>query len=69
MIAVSTVITHALKNFHKWSSSTKLTINESKTKIMSIASGKMLKKLQKPQIKLGDTLLKVIDRRVYMVGL
>ena len=56
----------ALNSFTSWTSINKLTINESKTKIMTFASAKKLKKLSKPKIKLNGKLLKHVVSYKYL---
>ena len=63
---LSNTLTTALQSFYTWSSRNKLTMNESKTKIMTFASSKTLKKLPKPSIKLNNTTLKSIISYKYL---
>ena len=59
-------LSNALDKFSNWTSINKLTINESKTKIMVFASSKKLKLIQKPKIKLSGNILKVVPSYKYL---
>ena len=56
----------ALKSFATWSSTNKLTVNESKTKVMVFAAAPTLKRLPKPTVKLKDTTLKQVISYKYL---
>lgn len=57
---------HALTSFSTWTTSNKLTLNESKTKIMTFASLKKLKKLRKPRLKLNDNMVNLVVSYKYL---
>ena len=59
-------LTRALDGFSSWSSRNKLTINESKTKIMVFSSLKKKKMLDKPRIYLNGNILKVVPTYKYL---
>ena len=63
---LSNRLTIALDKFSTWSSKNKLTINESKTKVMTFASAIKLKNLPKPKIKLNGEILKVVGTYKYL---
>ena len=63
---VSNLLTDALKKFLSWATKNKLTINLSKTKIMTFASAKKLATLPRPNIMLGDTHLKHVNSYKYL---
>ena len=65
-IVLSARLTTALDKVSAWSSKNKLTINESKTKIMAFASAIRLKNLPKPKIKLNGEVLKAVGTYKYL---
>ena len=56
----------ALNSFYIWASTNKLTMNESKTKIMTFASSKKLNKIRKPKISLNGEDIKSVLSYKYL---
>ena len=59
-------LSQALNKFYIWTSRNKLTMNESKTKIMTFASRIKLNRFQKPKIVLNGTTLKSVVSYKYL---
>ena len=66
ILTLSTRLKAALTTFYTWTSINKLTLNENKTKIMTFASSKKIKKIQKPKIKLNNNTIKSVVSYKYL---
>ena len=63
---VEAKLNSALRSFSTWSGLNKLTVNESKTKVMVFAAAPTLKRLPKPTVKLKDVTLQQVISYKYL---